>query len=149
MANESDVAGDRAASGKLAVAVMAGLILVGSVALAYFMHRSTALLVRNLDSPDTYTVSYSLQILKDHRDPAGLAKARGLMDSGNADIAQDAALYVGAMGKQESIPYLIKLLKTVQGRELREIAVDLTAMTGEDFGANYDDWEKWRLAKQK
>src|SRR5579863_6444897 len=97
--------------GRIVVIVMVVLMIGGSIALTYFMHKSSTQLVTNLDSPDSDKVGYSLEILKDRRDPAGIAKAKDLLQNNNPDIWQRAALYLGAMGKAESIPYLIKTLQ--------------------------------------
>jgi hypothetical protein len=134
--------------GRIVVIAMSVLMVGGSIVLTYFMHKSSTQLVTNLDSPNSDKVGYSLEILKDRRDPAAIAKAKELLQNNNPDIWQGAALYLGAMGKAESIPYLIKTLQTAEGPELHEISVDLTTMTGRDFGTHYDDWQKWWLAKK-
>jgi len=133
--------------GRIVVIAMVVLMLGGSAALTYFMHRSSTQLVASLDSSDPDKVSSGLESLKNRRDPAGINKAKDLLKSDNPDIWQSAALYLGAMGKGESIPYLIKTLQTAQGPELHEISVDLTTLTGRDFGTHFDDWQKWWLVK--
>ena len=100
-----------------------------------------------MDASDPDTVSYSLSILKARKDPAGIAKATKLLSSGNEDVWTGAAMYLGAMGKAQSIPYLIRALKDAVDPDAREISMDLTMMTGEDFGTKYSDWDGWWKAK--
>jgi hypothetical protein len=133
--------------GRIVVIAMAVIMIVGAVSLTYFMHVSSDELVRNLDSTNPDKVGDSLILLKDRRDPAGIAKAKMLLQSDVADIWTRAALYLGAMGKAESIPYLVKALRTADPQEGHEISVDLTMMTGRDFGGNYQDWRGWWLSK--
>lgn len=132
---------------RLAVVLMAIIILIGAVSMTYFMHRSSRQLVASLDSPDPDTVSYSLALLKQRRDPTAIAKADNLLKSANKDVQANAALYLGAMGKSESIPYLIACLQSANEPDGREISLDLTMMTGVDFGARYDQWNRWWLSK--
>ena len=130
-----------------AVYVMVALILVGSVAMTYYMHRSSRQLVQTLDSPNPDTVCYSLTLLKQRRDPEGIAKATDLLASSSKDVQTEAALYLGAMGKSQSIPYLINALNGADDQDAREISVDLTMLTGEDFGTKYNDWNAWWTAR--
>jgi hypothetical protein len=132
---------------RLAVKVMAIIILIGAVSMTYLIHRSSQQLIASLDSPDPDTVTYSLLILKQRRDPAGIAKADTLLQSPSTDVQTNAATYLGAMGKSESIPYLINALKTVDESDAHEISVDLTMMTGVDFGGRYDPWNHWWQSK--
>lgn len=129
--------------GPIVVIVMAILMIVGAASLTFVMHVSSAELVRNLDSKDPDKVGDSLILLKDRREPEGIARAKTLLNSDAAEVWSNAAYYLGAMGKSESIPYLIKALRTADAEEGREISLDLTAMTGNDFGNKYGDWRDW------
>jgi hypothetical protein len=131
-----------------AVVVMVLLILIGSVAMTFYMHRSSRQLVQSLDNPNPETVGYSLTLLKQRKDPEGIAKATELLKSPNKDVQTEAALYLGAMGKSQSIPYLINALNGAEDADAREISVDLTMLTGEDFGTKYNEWNAWWIAKQ-
>ena len=133
--------------GPIVVLVMAVIMIAGAVSLTWFMHVSSGELVRNLDSSNQDKVGDSLILLKDRRDPAGIAKAKTLLNSDVADVWTNAALYLGAMGKAESIPYLVKALQTADPQDAHEISVDLTMMTGRDFGTNFKDWRQWWLSK--
>jgi hypothetical protein len=138
---------DSSKRGRNVVIVMAFMMIAGAASLTYFMHVSSTELVGNLDSKDPDKVGDSLILLKDRRDPAGITKAKALLNSDVADVWTHAALYLGSMGKAESIPYLVKELRTADPEEGHEIAVDLTTMTGEDFGGRYEDWRGWWLSK--
>jgi HEAT repeat protein len=109
------------------------------------MHVSSTELVRNLNSNDPEKVGDSLSLLKDRRDPAGIERAKALLKSGDVDVWANAALYLGAMGKSESIPYLVNALRISDAQEGHEISIDLTTMTGRDFGTRYEDWNAWWL----
>jgi hypothetical protein len=129
--------------GRNVVIVMVILIIVGSFSLTYFMHVSSRQVVRALDSDNPAKVSDSLLLLRDRRDPAGIAKAKELLKSDNTDVWTSAALYLGVMGKKESIPYLVKALNGASDEDAHEMAMDLAEMTGRDYGNNYDAWEAW------
>jgi len=133
--------------GRIVVIVMAVMMIGGAACLTYFMHVSSEELVGNLDSNNPDKVGDSLILLKDRRDPAGIGKAKILLKSDVADVWTNAALYLGVMGKAESIPYLVKALRTADPQAGHEISVDLTTMTGRDFGGNYEDWRGWWLSR--
>ena len=136
-----------ASNSRLAVVVMAVIIVIGAISMTYLMHRSSRQLVASLDSSDTDTVTYSLTILKQRKDPAGIAKATDLLKNPSKDIQTNAALYLGTMGKSQSIPYLIQALESPDEQTAHEISVDLTMMTGVDFGTNFDQWNTWWQAR--
>jgi len=133
--------------GPIVVIVMAVIMIAGAASLTWFMHVSSDELVGNLDSTNPDKVGDSLILLKDRRDPAGITEAKALLQSNVADVWTNAALYLGAMGKAESIPYLVKALRTADEQTGHEISVDLTSMTGQDFGGNFKDWRGWWLSK--
>jgi HEAT repeat protein len=89
-------------------------IVVSAIALAILLtkviHVSSADYVKHLDSNDPDTVSYALVILKDRNDPAGVDRAENLVKSDNPQIWINAAIYLGALGKSDAVPYLVKAL---------------------------------------
>jgi HEAT repeat protein len=144
----SDPARDRAKrNSRLAVVIMTVIILAGSALMTYSMHRSSQQLIASLDSANPDTVIDSLLLLRHRRDPAGIAKATQLLASPSNDVQTEAALYLGTMGKSQSIPHLINALKSPDAQEAHEISLDLTMMTGQDFGTKYNDWYAWWIAK--
>jgi HEAT repeat protein len=133
-------------SSRVTVIVMMVVMIGGAIVLTYFMHVRSAELVRNLDAADPDKVSDSLVLLKDRRDPDGIGKATRLLSSDNHDVWINAALYVGAMEKEISVPYLIKALRSADDRQADEIQSDLRSITGESLGGA-NAGRKWWLAK--
>jgi len=68
-------------------------------------------LVRNLESNDQDLVRESLYLLTRRKDPVGVPQALKLLKSDDDYIWLNAALYTGACGQQEAVPYLIKALR--------------------------------------
>lgn len=128
---------------RFVVIAMVILAIVGSILLTKAIHVSTAEHLRHLDSTDPDTVAYSLVILTDRRDPAGIEKAESLVKSDNPRIWMDAAIYLGAMGKPEAVPYLIKALPQADLDQGIEIVQELTQLTGKPFGNDVKGWEDW------
>ncbi len=129
--------------GRLTVWLVLALAVGLSAALAYLMHRRNVELVRALDSPDPEIVIDSLIDLKDRSNPAGVNKATTLLNSDNPDVRLNAALYLGSLGKPNSVPYLIEALGDVKDDQKDEIVSDLTQITGKSFGRNESAWENW------
>jgi len=134
--------------GRIVVIVMVAIMIVGSVLLTWAMHVPTARHLRDLDSTDPNVVSYSLVILKDRRDPAGIAKAEALLTSGDAQIRMNAARYLGAMGKPEAVPYLIQALPLADTDQAIEMLDELTHLTGKPFGNDVKAWTDWWSASR-
>lgn len=113
-----------------------GLILSGGAV-------GSGKLVENLSSDDRDLVMTSLHILRERRDPAGVAKARTLLESTDDCIWFNAAIYLGAVGDADAIPYLIKGLKHPAYRSYPEVAAELHDLTGESFGVDQAKWIAW------
>ncbi|MGD0463010.1 MAG: HEAT repeat domain-containing protein [Tepidisphaeraceae bacterium] len=141
------MASDPERRSRIVVIVMIIVAVGGSVVLSYFMHASSAELVRHLDSADPGVVSDSLILLKDRRDPEGISKAAALLKSDNAEVWTNAAIYLGAMEKGTSVPYLIKAMGNVEDDRKNEIVSELTAITGQTFGGDANAWRDWWLAQ--
>ncbi len=92
-------------------------------------------------------MSDSLILLKDRRDPEGLGKAADLVKSDDADVWTNAAMYLGAMEKGTSVPYLIKAMGDVEDDRKNEIVSELTVITGQSFGGDAKAWRDWWLAQ--
>jgi len=128
---------------RIVVIVMAVIMVAGSVLLTWAMHVPTARHLRDLDSSDPNIVSYSLVILKDRHDPAGIDKAETLLKSGDGQIRMNAARYLGAMGKTEAVPYLIQALSLADTDQALEMMDELTHLTGKPFGNDAKAWTDW------
>jgi HEAT repeats len=133
--------------GPITVLLMILGILCFSAFLTYFMHKNSTTDSRQLESHDPAAVIEALTAMKERHDPTGVAKATTLLNNANPEIANNAALYLGAMGKSVSIPYLITALKTPDDEIRNEISLDLSQMTGEFLGDNYDAWQTWWQTK--
>jgi hypothetical protein len=135
--------------GPITVLLMILAILCFSAFLTYFMHKNSTTDSRQLKSSDPAAVIEALTAMKERHDPTGIAQATALLESNNPEIANNAALYLGAMGKSVSIPTLINALKTPDAEIRNEISLDLSQMTGEFLGDNYDAWHTWWLTKNE
>ena len=129
--------------GRIVAIVMFTVMIVGSVLLTWAMHVPTARHLRDLDSTDPNVVSYSLVILKDRHDPAGIAKAETLLKSDDEQIRMNAARYLAAMGKPEAVPYLIQALPLADTDQAIEMLDELTHLTGKPFGNDAKAWADW------
>lgn len=122
-------------------------IVISAIALAILLtkiiHVSSAQYVRHLESNDPDTVSYALVILKDRNDPAGIDKTENLVQSDNPQISINAAIYLGAMGKPEALPYLFKALPQADLDQGIQIVQQLKRFTGKPFGNDVIAWENW------
>ncbi|MGA2439671.1 MAG: HEAT repeat domain-containing protein [Tepidisphaeraceae bacterium] len=137
------MANDSPQRGRIVVIVMAVIMIAGSVLLTWALHVPTARHLRDLDSADPNVVSYSLVILKDRHDPAGIAKAEALLKSDDEQIRMNAARYLGAMGKPEAVPYLIQALSLADTDQALEMLDELTHLTGKPFGNDAKAWTDW------
>jgi hypothetical protein len=129
--------------GRIVVIAMVAVMIVGSVLLTWAMHVPTARHLRDLDSTDPNVVSYSLVILKDRRNPAGIGKAEILLKNADEQIRMNAARYLGAMAKPEAVPYLIQSLPIADTDQAIEMMDELTHLTGKPFGNNAKAWTDW------
>ena len=100
-------------------------------------------LVDELRNPKRDIVMTALNLLEERRDAAGIPAARDLLTSTDDYIWFSAALYLGAMGESEAVPYLIKGLKHPASRAYVEVASELRAFTGQEFGTDQARWIQW------
>lgn len=68
-------------------------------------------LADNLTSTDVDVVRESLGILAERKDSSGVQAAIPLLKSRDPYVWLNAAIYLGAMKRQEAVPYLIKGLR--------------------------------------
>ncbi len=130
--------------------VVFGMIIVAvglAATLSYFMHARSGELAHQLDSADSSIVNDGLIALKDRVDPAGMNKAAALLKSDDTDIRINAAIYLGALGKKDSVPYLIEAMREVEDDRKDEIVSELASITGESFGRNANGWRDWWLGQ--
>ena len=103
--------------------------------------------VANLKSSDIDLVRESLAILKDRKDPAGVPSALPLLQSPDDYVWLNAALYTGAFGKQEAVPYLIKALRHTAWHSDPDTIAILKILTSQDFGSDFGKWQAWWLGQ--
>ena len=99
--------------------------------------------VENLKSNDPDLVRESLASLKSRKDAAGVSSALPLLQSQDDYVWLNAALYTGACGRQEAVPYLIKGLRHTAWRADPDTLAALTALTGQNFGNDFSKWQAW------
>jgi hypothetical protein len=103
--------------------------------------------VRNLKSNDPDLVRESLSFLDSRKDPAGVANALPLLRSEDDYVWLNAALYTGACGRREAVPYLIKALRHAASRADPETIATLRALTGQKFGNDFSKWQAWWMSR--
>jgi hypothetical protein len=103
--------------------------------------------ISNLKSNDPDLVRESLSFLNSRKDPAGVSNALPLLQSQDDYVWLNAALYTGACGRQEAVPYLIKALRHTAWRAHPDTLAALTALTGQNFGNDFSKWQAWWLSQ--
>ena len=97
----------------------------------------------NLSSHNPDLVRESLAHLTVRADPLGVPRAIELLQSPDDYIWLNAAHYLGACQRQEAVPYLIKALRHTAWRSDARTVRHLRALTGQDFGASFGQWQEW------
>ena len=100
-------------------------------------------LAQNLESGDTDLVRESLGILADRRDPIAVQRALPLLQSQDDYIWLNAAHYLGAVGRAEAVPYLIKAFRHTAWLSDSERVRYLQSITGQSFTADFRVWSNW------
>lgn len=100
-------------------------------------------LVEALSSENDQKVMTAFGILEDRRDPAGVQKAKELLEIDNKYIWFNATLYLGSLERKEAVPYLIKGLKHPASKAHKDASIYLQKITGKSFGTNYEKWLDW------
>jgi hypothetical protein len=103
--------------------------------------------VNNLKSDDPDLVRESLGFLARRKDPSGISNALPLLQSKDDYIWLNAALYTGACGRQEAVPYLIKALRHTAWRADPDTLAALTALTGQNLGNDFSKWHAWWVSQ--
>jgi len=138
------------------LAVVAGMLFLwgyrlerNNAALEMVLHGnpSEGELVQFLDSHYEILVSNTLTTLEHRRLVGGKEKAAKLLNSRNASIWYAAALYLGSLGDQRSIPYLIRGLTHPAWRSRPRVVNFLQALTGQNYAEKKEDWVTWWLAQ--
>ncbi len=122
-----------------------------NVALEFVLHGnpSEAELVGFLDSGYEILVSNTLTTLEHRKLAGGREKAANLLTSRNGSIWYGAALYLGSLGDQRSVPYLIRGLNHPAWRSRHRVVSYLQTLTGQNYGERKEEWINWWSAQSK
>ncbi|MCG3148950.1 MAG: hypothetical protein PCFJNLEI_02402 [Verrucomicrobiae bacterium] len=103
---------------------------------------ASAQIARNLDSKDNFLIHSSLDVLGRRQSKLGESKARQLLHKpGSWKVA---AIYLGRLGHQTAVPYLIKALGSQHMTGLREVQANLLQdLTGQSYGVDFPRWREW------
>lgn len=86
-------------------------------------------------------------ILGNRYSPIATEIALKHLDSKDAYLWLNSAIYLGRIGNLASIPYLVKSFRHTAWRGDDERRWLLVTMTGEDFGTDFEKWRSWWLSK--
>jgi hypothetical protein len=104
---------------------------------------SSRALARDAENGSGDIVYDSLRILTQRKDPIAVYRAIEMLQSNDDYKWLDAAIYLGACGRQEAIPYLIKALRHKALRSQDQVAGYLTALTSQNYGTDFEKWKSW------
>jgi hypothetical protein len=105
---------------------------------------SSSAIARNLKNNDQGDIVYdSLSILGHRKNPIVVNRAIELLKSKDDYTWLNAAIYLGACGRQEAVPYLIKALRHTASKSYQEESDDLQDLTGQNFGTDFKKWKTW------
>jgi hypothetical protein len=134
--------------------VILAVVAVGSVAESYDMpmlffnrlfpfYPSSRALTRNVEDGTGEIVHDSLNILTQRKDPMAVYLEIDMLQSDDDYEWLNAAIYLGACGRQEAVPYLIKALRHTALRSHEQEAAYLTALTAQNYGTDFEKWKAW------
>jgi hypothetical protein len=104
---------------------------------------SSRALTRNVENGTGEIVYDSLDILTQRKDPMAVYFEIDMLQSDNDYEWLKAAIYLGACGRQEAVPYLIKALRHTALRSHDQEAEYLTALTSQNYGTDFEKWKSW------
>lgn len=96
-------------------------------------------------SADEGVIRECLWELHARKDMRGISRAIELLEHPDDYVWLNAALYLGAMGRSESVPYLIKALRHTAARSDIDTIRYLRALTKQDM-ADFEQWRQWWTA---
>jgi HEAT repeat protein len=104
---------------------------------------SSRALTRNVEDGSGAIVYDSLEILTQRKDPMAVYFEIGMLQSHDDYEWLNAAIYLGACGRQEAVPYLIKALRHTALRSYDQEAGYLRALTSQNYGTDFEKWKSW------
>jgi len=96
---------------------------------------------RGTDPYSAYT------ILGWRKSPVARDIAAQHLHSDDAYLWMNAAHYLGCIGDPVAVPYLIKALRHTASRADEERRELLVALTGQDFGTDFVEWQRWWISR--
>jgi hypothetical protein len=108
---------------------------------------TTEQLIKFLGSGNPTLLDNTLTILEQRKATGGRESAARLLKSDNLYVWFCASLYLGAIGDERSIPYLIRGLSHPARNDRTRVVSYLKNMTGNDFGENKEEWVRWWVAQ--
>ncbi|MCC5805417.1 MAG: hypothetical protein JJU00_03725 [Opitutales bacterium] len=124
------------------ISLLAACLLVSTFAESPPSHLHLRVIEQKQNMERVYD-SYS--ILTSRQDPIALEHALEDVKVPDAYLWVNAARYLGSLGREEAIPYLIKALRHTASRGDDEIVGWLEDLTKKSFGADFDAWRSWWL----
>ena len=106
-------------------------------------HPTVEQMLQLLQYSDTIILNNTLTQFEFSGNPAGRERAVDLLSHADRYVSYTASLYLGAIGDQRSIPYLIRGLDHPAWRSRPRVLNYLKRLTREDFGENKDAWIRW------
>jgi len=110
-------------------------------------HPSVEQMLHLLQRSDIIVLKNTLTLFEFSGDPAGRERAAELLKHTDRYVSYCACLYLGAIGDQRSIPYLIRGLDHPASRSRPRVVKYLKSLTGQDFGENKTAWIRWWSAQ--
>ena len=104
---------------------------------------SSRALARNAENGGGDIVYDSLKILTQRKDPIAVYRAIEMLQSNDDYKWLNAAIYLGACGRQEAVPYLIKALRHTASHYYDQEAGYLAALTAQNYGTDFEKWKSW------
>jgi hypothetical protein len=106
-------------------------------------HPTVEQMLELLQHSDTIVLENTLTLFELSGNPAGRERAAQLLQHPDCYVSYCACLYLGAIGDQRSIPYLIRGLDHPAWRSRPRVVKYLKSLSREDFGENKDAWIRW------
>lgn len=100
-------------------------------------------LVSFLKSKDRILLSNTLTVLERRRVAGGKEMAANLLTHPDPYVWFGASLYLGSLGDQRSVPYLIRGLDHPAWRSRPRVVSYLRSLTGQDYDDRKEEWIKW------
>jgi hypothetical protein len=106
-------------------------------------HPTVEQMLHLLNYSDAIVLNNTLTQFERSGDPAGKDRAVELLRHPDRYVSYSACLYLGAIGDQRSIPYLIRGLDHPAWRSRPRVVNYLKNLTRQDFGENKVEWIRW------